>query len=258
MSFHENLPVMPNLHNSTLTSMRLLRSSVIALLLALIATLIIDRLQLDMRLAQWLYHLEGDQWALKEHWLFSEVLHLQGRQASVILLLFALVLLITSFILSPLKPYRRVLTYLVIAPSITSGLVLLGKRTTGISCPWSLQPFGGDVPYTPLFQQLFSGSEDACFPAGHASAGYAWFALYFAAALVLPRWRFVALAFALGTGLIFGAAQELRGAHFLSHDIWSLAICWSSSALLAYWILAKKAVCSTAPTRPMMEPTPQP
>lgn len=31
---------------------------------------------------------------------------------------------------------------------------------------------------------------------------------------------------------VFGAAQQLRGAHFLSHDLWTLATCWTVSLLL--------------------------
>jgi membrane-associated PAP2 superfamily phosphatase len=34
------------------------------------------------------------------------------------------------------------------------------------------------------------------------------------------------LGFALGLGGVFGLAQQLRGAHFLSHDVWTLMICW--------------------------------
>jgi len=33
---------------------------------------------------------------------------------------------------------------------------------------------------------------------------------------------------------VFGIGQELRGAHFLSHDLWSLAIAWTSASLLYY------------------------
>ena len=36
----------------------------------------------------------------------------------------------------------------------------------------------------------------------------------------------------LGLGLLFGIGQQLRGAHFLSHDLWSLAICWTVSLVI--------------------------
>jgi len=31
---------------------------------------------------------------------------------------------------------------------------------------------------------------------------------------------------------LFGASQQVRGAHFFSHDLFSLAVCWFSSAVL--------------------------
>ena len=34
------------------------------------------------------------------------------------------------------------------------------------------------------------------------------------------------MASALVIGLVFGIAQQLRGAHFLSHDLWALMVCW--------------------------------
>jgi len=34
------------------------------------------------------------------------------------------------------------------------------------------------------------------------------------------------LLFGMALGLIYGIAQQLRGAHFLSHDLSTLAVCW--------------------------------
>lgn len=231
----------------------LICSALAALACAMVATLIIHRFQLDLTLAQWIYALEGHEWTLKEHWLFSELLHQRGRQLSIALLLLCLILLLASGIHPRLRPYRRVLAYLVISPLIASGVILLGKRSLGVECPWSLQPFGGDVPYSPLLQQLFNHGSESCFPAGHASAGYAWLALYFAAATVQPRWRYAALALALGLGLLFGTTQQLRGAHFLSHDIWSFTLCWSINALLAALMLAPRRDCSLHPDSSMIQ-----
>ena len=65
-----------------------------------------------------------------------------------------------------------------------------------------------------------------CFPAAHASSGYAFMALYF---LGYERSRKLArfgLAAGLLLGLIFGVAQQSRGAHFISHDLWSALFAW--------------------------------
>ena len=41
------------------------------------------------------------------------------------------------------------------------------------------------------------------------------------------------------TGLIFGVAQQSRGAHFVSHDVWSAFLVWSIA--LALYAFAFKA-----------------
>ena len=67
------------------------------------------------------------------------------------------------------------------ATLLSIGVVGLLKTLTNVDCPWDLVPFGGRFPYV----QLFADRPDAlrlgrCFPAAHASSGYALLALYFA------------------------------------------------------------------------------
>ena len=55
------------------------------------------------------------------------------------------------------------------------------RPLTNVDCPWDLVPFGGRFPYV----ELFADRPDCaprigrCFPAAHASSGYALLALYF-------------------------------------------------------------------------------
>ena len=65
-------------------------------------------------------------------------------------------------------------------------------------------------------------------------------ALYFAALELKPVWKWRCLGGALLLGVLFGVTQQLRGAHFLSHDLWSLIICWYASALLARVMLCRR------------------
>ncbi len=46
----------------------------------------------------------------------------------------------------------------------------------------------------------------------------------------------------LVAGLIFGISQQLRGAHFLSHDLWSLTICWLVALGFFYLFFVSPAV----------------
>ncbi|GAA0693249.1 phosphatase PAP2 family protein [Marinobacterium maritimum] len=223
------------------------RSILPVLAVALLLQALISAFQLDYAWTHWLYEQEGGQWLFKEHWLFSDLIHSGGRRLSILLALACILLYAASFKLQRLRSGRRVLAYLAVAPLMASAAVLLGKRLSGVDCPWSLSPFGGEVPYRPLLQQLLSPGDGACFPAGHASAGYAWFALYFAAATVWPRVRLRILLGVMLTGVLFGLAQQLRGAHFLSHDLWSLTLCWSICAGLAPLMLSRSP-------RPSLQP----
>ena len=43
----------------------------------------------------------------------------------------------------------------------------------------------------------------------------------------MPAWRSWASRSGLSTGLAFGLAQQARGAHFVSHDLWSAFLVWT-------------------------------
>ena len=139
---------------------------------------------------------------------------------------------IASHRVAAIAPYRRVLWATVAAIALGPLLVSLLKGVTGPRCPWDLVEFGGQSPPSAA---LFVRPAQAgrCFPSGHASGGYALFALYFAgAALGAARLRWVGLCLGLAAGTAFGAVRIVQGAHFLSHNLWSAAVAWGAAALV--------------------------
>ncbi len=227
------------MHTTPIAAPGGMRSVLPVFLLALALQGIISLFNVDFIWAHWLFAQEGGHWSLKDNWILSSVIHNGGRELSVMLALGCNLAFLLSFVMDSLRPSRNLWAYLACAPILAAGVVSLGKQLSGVACPWSLQLLGGERPYVPLVQQLFSPGEGACFPAGHASAGYAWFALYFVAAEYWPKSRRHILMMVSLLGLVFGFAQQLRGAHFLSHDLWSLVICWSVCALLAPRLLRR-------------------
>lgn len=187
----------------------------------------------DQWLADLLYRAEGGQWALRDAWWTSHALHRGGKHLSTFAAGLVLLALLRTCIDNRRKPLQRPLLYLLLAVGLSTGIVALLKSWTQVDCPWDLQRYGGLHPFIGLFQPRPAAlGHAACFPAGHASAGYGWVALYFFALRLRPQWRWPALVPALASGLLFGFAQQLRGAHFLSHDLWSLAVCWTVAVLL--------------------------
>jgi membrane-associated PAP2 superfamily phosphatase len=187
----------------------------------------------DQWLADQFYRLEGHHWALQNAWLTSHLIHKGGKWASTFGALLAIVLCFHAWRSERAAAWRWPLLYLVLAVALGTGLVSLLKSVTHMDCPWDLTRYGGTRGFVGLLAARPHGMPaGVCFPAGHSSAGFAWVSLYFFALMVRPAWRWGGLAAGLLAGGVFGLSQQLRGAHFLSHDLWTLATCWTVSLLL--------------------------
>ncbi|MGW8423847.1 hypothetical protein ACWGXF_24280, partial [Comamonas sp. HJ-2] len=71
-------------------------------------------------------------------------------------------------------------------------------------------------------------------------SGYAWVGLYFFFKMIIPKYRWLGLLCGIMVGLTFGISQQLRGAHFISHDIVTILICWLIATLLFIFFSIKK------------------
>ena len=140
-----------------------------------------------------------------------------------------------------LQPYRRASFYLALCILLTTVLVGLGKKITNVDCPWDLQRYGGSYPYVHIFSdrpdELPRGG---CFPGGHSSGGFSLLALYFLLRRYRKDLRWFGLSTGAAVGLLFSLGQAVRGAHFLSHDLWSAAIAWTIALLLSRIMLTRR------------------
>ncbi|WP_100067611.1 phosphatase PAP2 family protein [Shewanella benthica] len=198
--------------------------------------------QFDLSIAKFIFNIQGgvDYWPLRAHWLTENVLHEGGRNFIILLGVLLLCIIGTSFRRSTWCKYRRSLICLFISVLSSILLVKFIKDFTHVSCPWDVMLFGGSVPYVPIFNALPEGAQlGQCFPGGHSSGGYAWVALYYFFLQKKPQYRKLGLAFGLCLGGLFSLTQQLRGAHFFSHGIWSLAIAWFVASLVYYLLFVR-------------------
>jgi len=203
----------------------------------------------DAWLADLVYRWEGGRWALRDAWWTSALLHEGGRRLSILCWIGVCAAWVCAARGATCAAWRQPLGYLLVAVLTSTLLVSTVKHASGIDCPWDLQRYGGTRPEGLWFGVLSAGdaARGACFPAGHASAGYAWVAAWFAFAPLRPAWRIPALGLALAAGAAFGIAQQLRGAHFLSHDLGTLALCALVAGALARiwpWQIGRAAIPS--------------
>ncbi len=112
-------------------------------------------------------------------------------------------------------------------------LVVTLKGLSATSCPWDLQPFGGSAPHVSHWAWgLSDGGGGHCFPAGHASTAFAFLGAYPWLRERHPRTATIWLLVVLSLGTVLGVAQQIRGAHFLSHTLWTAWLCWATALVL--------------------------
>ncbi len=200
----------------------------LALLLPLL--FLIEWLDLDRVVAHALfYNAAADQWlgAGTGNWWARGLIHDGGRWLARSIAASALALWLASYVSKGARHWRRAAGFVFLA-MVTSIAIVGGLKTlTNVDCPWDLAGFGGDRPYV----ALFAGRPDSlpqaqCFPGAHSSSGFALVCFYF---VFRDRSRRAARWALLAAGLVwavFSLGQQARGAHFLSHDLASLAIVW--------------------------------
>jgi len=122
------------------------------------------------------------------------------------------------------------------------------KRLTTSSCPWDLAEFGGVAAYVSHWRfGVRDGGPGHCFPSGHAVAAFAFLTLYFDWRTLRPRLARVCLALVCAIGALYGWAQLARGAHYVSHTLWSAWLCWVVCALAAHWQARRQSARRAAP-----------
>jgi membrane-associated PAP2 superfamily phosphatase len=187
---------------------------------------LLEHTSLDLWLADHWYALEGGAWAWRDHWLAYDVIHHHGKQMLIALGLVLLLLITLSFRVTRLREARMPMVYLLTSMAVLPAAIASSKRWSPVPCPWDLIAYGGDATYRHSFAYTFGAAQSGhCFPAGHAAGGFALLAVYFAAFLYARRPALFLLP-GLIVGTVFALGQQARGAHFLSHDLWTLSLCW--------------------------------
>ncbi len=136
--------------------------------------------------------------------------------------------------------WRGAARHAALGMALTAVVVAMLKQASAHSCPWDLAAFGGSADWFAPFATLSANpGPGQCLPAGHPAVGFALFALYFALRDAHPGAARIGLALAWLVGLIASAVQVARGAHFVSHALWTAWIAWAVN--LALYLALKRA-----------------
>lgn len=138
---------------------------------------------------------------------------------------------------------RRGLCAAVLTIASVPALAGLGKKLSDVHCPMELTRYGGTQTYRKLLGPRPTSAPPSerglCFPAGHASGGFALIGLY--GARRSRRWRRGSVALGLGLGWWMGGYQMLKGAHFLSHTVVTMLLAWLVTLVWLYVLRVPRA-----------------
>lgn len=217
--------------NTAITGRNLMISIWIMLVLLVVISLFIEHSTLDLSLTRWAYQGDG-QWLIDKQ---NTALFIIFYTAPKYLLIALEVYIIAAYLARKFQrqsgvfyPCRHLsthsLAYLSLALVSTPLVVGSLKAVTHVACPVSLEIFGGDLPYVSLMQSMALSLPAKCFPAAHASVGFALYAFAFVPELCHHRNKIILIATMLG--LIMGGYKMLIGDHFFSHTVASLCTAW--------------------------------
>lgn len=187
----------------------------------------------DLILADYYFDFQTNHFDWKSSWFAQQLMHVYVKDCIMTLgfALIGFVLVDAVMAFSWVTRWVRIrLSFTAVAAVLVPLIISVLKQHSALHCPWDEQRYGGTAPYLRLFDTIPSSMEAGhCFPAGHASTGL-WLASF--CVFWLPHRPRVAVGvfFAgLGVGLVLGWVQQMRGAHFLSHTLWSM---WIASAII--------------------------
>ena len=195
-------------------------------LIALACVVAWDFNGMDLAMARWFGSSNG--FALQNNWFMVNIAHEGARKLAWVIVLGLSLMIWWPLGLLRQVPYSRRIQ-LVVASLVSLIVMAVMKRISATSCPWDLSEFGGLAHYVSHWAWgVTDGGGGHCFPAGHASAGFAFVSGYFALRHSVAHAARLWLAAALAAGFALGLAQQMRGAHFMSHTLWTAWLCWTT------------------------------
>lgn len=194
---------------------------------------------LDTAIANYFFN-PIDQWLFRDYFVLEKILHKGGVIFTILLLVSLLVRWFYLFKSHRDKKQRDFVGFIIFSSILTIITVFYLKRWSTLPCPWNSVAFGGDI-YPPELWRAFAMDlpKGKCFPAGHSSGGFCFLSVYFGYTVIYGKRNFIMLIPGLLIGITFGVTQQMRGAHYLSHDLTtiliSIIISWITFLIYTYY-----------------------
>jgi len=219
-----------------ISSMPLKIQIILTALLLAISIVLFGMTDIDLLIQDHLYDFSRHAWLLDKHTEPYHTLLYTGAKKVLIAIGVGFLLIYILFRNHPIMhPYKKgimiVLLSSVLVPIVTGGL----KKATNMPCPKHEIHYGGEYPRTAVWESYSPALQNkkrvACWPAGHASGGFALMSLFFL--LHRRRYKVLALLLALLIGWSMGIYKMVIGDHFFSHTLITMLLAWLIILIIA-------------------------
>ena len=202
---------------------------VITILLLVFVIALFQFTNLDIILQSFFYDFETKNWLIDKNEPILKFFLYDGLKN--LLLLFGLLILLSLVFLrkkSLIQEYKKGLIIVLLSAIFVPLIIGSLKAISNTPCPCNIVYFNGTYPDIKVFdsypKDFIQTSKAKCWPAGHASGGFALMALFFL--FKNPINQRLALGVALIVGWSMGTYKMLLGDHFLSHTIITMLMAW--------------------------------
>jgi len=208
------------------------------LLLAVI--LLFEFTNLDVNIQSYFYNFEEKKWLIHQNPTLKYIFYDGFKKLFFIVLFILIVILSFAKRFNISQRVKKSLLILLLSMMFVPSLALI-KNLTNMPCPYHLDKFGGTYPEIKLFEpypkDFVQEKKVRCYPAGHATMGFSFMALYFL--FKTRRNKNLALGFGIILGSLTGTYKILIGDHFLSHTLVTMIGAWL--VILFIYKLSNKA-----------------
>ncbi len=209
---------------------------IITIILLVVTILFFQFSNVDVWVENLFYNSTTHTWLIDRDNKILKVIFYTGIKklliAIAVMMLFALMVFRNSKII---KEYKKGLVIVVLSaifvPVIVGGL----KAITNTPCPKNTDIYGGVYPEVKVLdsypKNFHQKKRVKCWPAGHASGGFALLSLFFLFKSRKNKKRAIVLAMVIGWSM--GLYKMMIGDHYLSHTIVTMLLAWLIIIIIA-------------------------
>ena len=201
-----------------------MKQIIILFLIIIITILTFGYTTIDETIQNQFYNFDTHKWILDRDLQPYKFIFYDGIKKLLILIAISFLI---SFFISRFQSYKKGILIVILSSILIPIFIGFLKKETNMPCPKNRIEYGGIYPKTKVWENYpknFQKPKIKCWPAGHASGGFALMSLFF---LFRKRKnKIIALSIGLSIGWIMGIYKMLIGDHFLSHTILTMEFAW--------------------------------